>query len=764
MSGHWVLAIDFGTSFTSAAMVVDGRVEVLEVDGLRRLPSTVLWAHDELVVGTAAESQRVLNPRASERNPKRSLGLRRNLLLDGHAVPVEQAVAAVLGAVYQEALRRSGQVPPAEVRLTHPVRWSNDRLQALRVAAAVAGIPSVSLMAEPVAAAVHYGGGHVATGEYVAVYDLGGGTFDTTVLRRIDDGFELAGPPGGDDRLGGEDFDHRLMDFVLARLAVTEPDAATALRESDDLQWRRAASQLLVESRQAKEALSRQTAYTMLLPAPVSQEVRLTRPEFEALIRADIQRSIDEFSATIDAAGLEPSDISARYLTGGSSRIPLVSRLLHEAFDAVPDTFDDPKVAVALGAAQAPHIDDFQEPPTVPLAVAAAAVVGAGVAAVASADEDSAEVRDEPTVEMAAIEEEVPAAVADAEPDAGVDAVPDAPAALPPPPDPPVEVAAAASTEASEPETDLVDTAVDETAVGAPIAAETETAVDGVLPSPPPVPPPAGDDELLEPEPPEGAAGGPPRRKLLIGAGIAAVVVLLAGVVAVAMTRGGDESPVEEVELASVEASTTSSTTTIPETTTSTEAPPTTDTTEAPVDPEALQRLADAYARQQFLDALARSGNDGGGGGGGGGGADPPPPTESVEQPKIINPDTGERTKVVVSPKPQGQIAALDDYDSWVACWDSANQWYWEKLIYVLRNDSGPYDRIEWQYTGGDDGVYDGNLRWDEGQSVFYFQPFVYGVREWFRYRVYSSSTGASSGWATVTMDVTSWQYAEYCY
>jgi hypothetical protein len=134
------------------------------------------------------------------------------------------------------------------VRLTHPVRWSNDRLQALRVAAAVAGIPSVSLMAEPVAAAVHYGGGHVTTGEYVAVYDLGGGTFDTTVLRRTEDGFELAGPPGGDDRLGGEDFDHRLMDFVLARLAVTEPDAATALRESDDLQWRRAASQLLVES------------------------------------------------------------------------------------------------------------------------------------------------------------------------------------------------------------------------------------------------------------------------------------------------------------------------------------------------------------------------------------------------------------------------------------------------------------------------------------------------------------------------------------
>jgi actin-like ATPase involved in cell morphogenesis len=353
MSERWVLAIDFGTSFTSAAMVSDGRVEVLEIDGVRRLPSVVLWLDDELVVGAAAESQRVLHPQAAERNPKRYLGVRKNLLLGGQPVPVVDAVGAVLHAVYDEALRRSGGTPPAEVRLTHPARWPAERLDALRTAAAEVGIPSVALLAEPVAAAMHYGGNKIAAGEYVAVYDLGGGTFDTAVLRRVEHGFELAGPPGGDDRLGGEDFDHRLMDFVIARLAVTEPDAATALRESEDIQWKKAASQVLVEARLAKEALSRQTSYTMLLPPPINQEMRITRPEFEALIRADVQRTIEEFGATVEAADLEPDQLSARYLAGGSSRIPLVSRLLQEAYDAAPDTYDDPKVAVALGAAQA---------------------------------------------------------------------------------------------------------------------------------------------------------------------------------------------------------------------------------------------------------------------------------------------------------------------------------------------------------------------------------------------------------------------------
>ena len=351
--GGWVLAVDFGTTFTSAAVVRDGHVELLEVDGLRRFPSCVVQIDGELVVGPAADHQQVLHPGATERNPKRYLGLRDHLLLGEQPVSVVAAVGAVLAAVYQEATRRQGGQAPDRVRLTHPARWSAARLEALRAAATEAGIGDVEFLAEPVAAALHYGGAKIKVGDYVGVYDLGGGTFDTAVLRRTADGFELAGPPGGDERLGGEDFDHRLMDFFLARLAAEEPDAAAALRESNEVEWRRANAQLLTEAKQAKEALSRQTTYSMLLPPPISREMRVTRPEFEALIRADVQSTIDEFRLTIDRAGLDLDQLAARYLTGGSSRIPLVSRLLHETFDEAPDTYDDPKTAVAMGAAEA---------------------------------------------------------------------------------------------------------------------------------------------------------------------------------------------------------------------------------------------------------------------------------------------------------------------------------------------------------------------------------------------------------------------------
>jgi actin-like ATPase involved in cell morphogenesis len=349
----WALAIDFGTTYTSSAIVTAEGVEVLEVEGVRRLPSCVLLLDGELVVGTAAEQQATMYPANSERCPKRALGVHPHLLLGGEPVRTVDAVAAVLRAVYDEALRRSNSQPPVEVRLTHPARWTQTRLDALREAAVVAGIGEVSLLPEPVAAALHYAADNVRIGEHVAVYDLGGGTYDTAVLRRTQDGFQLVGPPGGDDRLGGEDFDHRLADLLRERLAADDPEVAAHIAESDDPTWRLAAAQLRNGARVAKEALSRQTTYRVQLPPPIDRELRITRPELEELIHDDVARTVAELQATIARAGLKDTDIAARYLTGGSSRIPLVSRMVHEAFADAPDTYDDPKVAVAIGAAKA---------------------------------------------------------------------------------------------------------------------------------------------------------------------------------------------------------------------------------------------------------------------------------------------------------------------------------------------------------------------------------------------------------------------------
>ncbi len=196
MGERWVLAIDFGTSFTSAAMVVGERMEVLEVDGA---PSAALGR-----VVARRRAGRGCGCREPTPAPPPSRRAKPQALSRREEEPAARWSTRAGGgrrgwrarAVYAEALRRAGGEPPAEVRLTHPARWPVDRLEALRTAADVAGIPSVCLLAEPVAAAMHYGGNKVDTGEYVAVYDLGGGTFDTAVLRRTAGGFELAGPPG----------------------------------------------------------------------------------------------------------------------------------------------------------------------------------------------------------------------------------------------------------------------------------------------------------------------------------------------------------------------------------------------------------------------------------------------------------------------------------------------------------------------------------------------------------------------------------------
>ncbi|HEX7168701.1 MAG TPA: Hsp70 family protein, partial [Acidimicrobiales bacterium] len=171
----WILGIDFGTTTTTAA-TANGRLDVVTIDGSPRVPSTVVVDDDgALFAGVAAEREATVAPERAERTPKRRLG-DRLILLGDHAIAPVDAVAAVLRFVVDEATRRHGGEPPSEVRLTHPVTWAQARLDLLRDAAARAGLPSVELIAEPIAAATQLSDGRIADGEHVAVYDLGGGT------------------------------------------------------------------------------------------------------------------------------------------------------------------------------------------------------------------------------------------------------------------------------------------------------------------------------------------------------------------------------------------------------------------------------------------------------------------------------------------------------------------------------------------------------------------------------------------------------------
>ena len=352
----WILAIDFGTTSTSVAMRVGDRVELVEIDGAARMPSMVFWREGSggqtgrLMIGTEAENLASRAPWALERTPKRRLG-DELMLLGDKQVRVTDAVAAILRTAAAEAIRRRGGESPSEVRLTYPARWGAERLSKLERAAQIAGLGSPRFIPEPVAAATHFASERLAPGQHVAVYDLGGGTFDTAVLKRTEDGgFEVVGVPGGREDLGGEDFDNHLYRHLGAQL---DPEQWSALRTSEEDIWRRTNLQLLREAQKAKETLSKSPDYDVYVAAPVDAYIQVTAEELQGLITADIESTVTELERTIVAAGLDPSKLAAIYLAGGSSRIPLVSRLIERRFGQPPDYLDDPKSVIALGAARA---------------------------------------------------------------------------------------------------------------------------------------------------------------------------------------------------------------------------------------------------------------------------------------------------------------------------------------------------------------------------------------------------------------------------
>jgi actin-like ATPase involved in cell morphogenesis len=349
----WVLAVDFGTTSTAAALRVEGRVELVEVDGSPRMPSMVFWREGtggrtgRLVIGEQAQSLGVRAPWCLERTPKRRIG-DEFLLLGEQEIRVVDAIAAILRREAEEAIARRGGQTPSEVRLTHPARWGQASLGALREAARIAGFDDPVFMPEPVAAAVHFASNQLAPGEHVAVYDLGGGTFDTAVLRRTEESFEVIGAPGGDEYLGGEDFDERLYLYLGSQLPA---DQWQQLRESTDRTWTHANFQLLIEARKAKEILSSSPDHDLYLPTPIDQDLHFTAEQFQALILQDLEHTVAELKRTIAGAGLQTADLSAVYLAGGSSRIPLISTLIEQQLGISPETLDDPKSAIALGAA-----------------------------------------------------------------------------------------------------------------------------------------------------------------------------------------------------------------------------------------------------------------------------------------------------------------------------------------------------------------------------------------------------------------------------
>jgi actin-like ATPase involved in cell morphogenesis len=338
------LGVDLGTTFTAAATRHGDRIERFRLgDRSDVAPSVVMIRPDGAVLtGAAAERRATTDPERVAREFKRKLGDPVPMIVGGSPMPVPALLAHLLRAVVAKVSAAEG-APPETVTLTHPASWNAYQKEIFAQVPQLAEVGPVRMVTEPEAAAATYAANERLTvGATVAVYDLGGGTFDATVLRRTESGFQILGTPQGIQGLGGIDFDQAVFAHVRESLggdATAGADRAALYR-------------LRQECVQAKEALSVDTDVTVpvLLPA-AHTHIRLTRGEFEDMVRPVLADTMTALRGALRSADVESEDLTAVLLVGGSSKIPLVAKMVSAEFKAPIAVDTDPEFAVALGAA-----------------------------------------------------------------------------------------------------------------------------------------------------------------------------------------------------------------------------------------------------------------------------------------------------------------------------------------------------------------------------------------------------------------------------
>lgn len=377
------LGIDIGTTYASAAVNREGRPEVLSLGTDRpTVPTVVLLRSDGTVlVGEAAERRALTEPTRVAREFKRRMGDPTPFIVGGTPYGVEALTAHVIKWVLALATEREGE-PPDRVLLTHPAAWGTYKLDLLSQSAHLADTPPFDFLSEPQAAALRYAQeGRVESGDVVAVYDFGGGTLDVALVRCLAaDQFELVGEPAGMERLGGIDFDQAVYAHVNDAVdgMLTEVDPG-------DPQARAGLARIRTDCRLAKEALSSDTdaVIPVLLPE-LQTEVRITRAEFESMIRPRIAETIETLERTVLSAGMQMTDPAAVLLVGGTSRIPLIREMVHTE-TGLPVTLDShPKTTICLGAAL--HASPASAAPTPAAEEAAAGLLAAAIPVAAEKD------------------------------------------------------------------------------------------------------------------------------------------------------------------------------------------------------------------------------------------------------------------------------------------------------------------------------------------------------------------------------------------
>jgi len=344
-----ILGIDLGTTNSEIAIYRDGRPEVLCDDqGRIILPSVVgLTETGELLVGEEARNQFLLYPERTVRSIKRRIGSDAKVQLGEREYTPQEISAIILSRLKEIAQARLGR-PIRKAVITVPAYFSDTQRQATREAGEIAGLEVARIINEPTAAALVYEAAQ-HQGKRILVYDLGGGTFDVSVVR-IEQGVVEVISSHGNNHLGGDDFDHKIVEHVLEHLKLKHgvdvadrPQAmARILRSAED-----AKKQLSDRPypRIAEEYLAEHSGQ------PVNLDLELSREEYEDMIAPFIEETLGAIHIALESAGLTSSQVDEILLVGGATRTPLIRRRLVEAFGTQPRGEVDPDLCVAMGAA-----------------------------------------------------------------------------------------------------------------------------------------------------------------------------------------------------------------------------------------------------------------------------------------------------------------------------------------------------------------------------------------------------------------------------
>ncbi len=344
-----IIGIDLGTTNSEVALIRGGKVEVLEVEnGHKQLPSYVaLGENGELLVGETARNQYPLFPERTVKSIKRHMGSDEKVQLGEQQFTPQEISAMILRRLKQVAEAACGCAIERAI-ITVPAFFSDVQRQATRDAGEIAGLKVERIINEPTAAALAYECNQKQA-KNILVYDLGGGTFDVSVVH-IDSGVVEVRASHGDNHLGGDDFDHRLLEHICRFI---EDEHGVDARDST-----RAMSRINRAAETAKIALSSQPYYTVeeeyLLEkdgVPIHLSLEISRDEYEAMIADYIDQTLEAVHTALDGAGLRALDIDEILLVGGSTRTPLVQERLEAEMGMQPRLELDPDLCVAMGAA-----------------------------------------------------------------------------------------------------------------------------------------------------------------------------------------------------------------------------------------------------------------------------------------------------------------------------------------------------------------------------------------------------------------------------